>query len=1043
MQLKNIERIVRHVGGIIVRRRGFVLLLFLALQPCVGLLYAQVKLDVERDDALYSEAYSFYQAGLYAAAESAFAHVLEVTPADGNSRRADAMYYKALCALRLGRKDGEYRLARFLEEYSESPHVVGALLELGLLHFRAEDWPAAAEQLEQVDALTLDAEGAAERDFKLGYAYFRQGNNDEALACFARVRDTKTYYYAHSTYFYAHIAYSQGNYSTALEEFSRIADDSSFAPIISYYVAQIYYKQGEYEKVVECVPSRIDGAAESRKAELLRLLGDSQYRLGHDSASLATWQRYIVTTDAVTREENYVVGMVNYRLANYAAASQHLEKVATEDDAYTQNANYYLGDCYLREGDKARARAAFEMASQSMYDSMLREDALFTYAKLTFELQGSSLADAVDAFTRYLTAYPHSPRASEAYNYLGMAYASTKNYQKALDALQKVPHPDMLTQQAMQRAAYYRGVELYQNLRYALADSLFAFSLSIGSYVPELRASALYWRGESLYRMQQYALAAKQYRDYRGVARAFTQEEYVRSAYNLGYCQFKMHNYRDAGEWFRQYVSSDVTRESNDMVTDAYCRLGDCHYVGREYWPAIEAYDKSVQLGGIGADYALFQEGFSYGLVERPLRKVEILRKFDAEYVSSPRRPEAFYELGVTLQSLDSLNMARRYYERIVSDYPTSDKASSALVQLGLVAYAREENEKAQEYLKRVVKDYPKTPQADEALLALERVYKAAGNVKGYFSYLESIGVEQQYSQTQRDSIIYSEAVDLYFRGQYQRATRALQTYIDEYPRGNYTLPAQFYLAESLCSQRDSLHAVPHLQNVVAIPSHKWRERALQLLSEAYENSGDWQRALGIYTDLEVAASSVEMLIVARAGRLRMAVAVHNIANVIESANSLLSTEKLQPELSLYANFQLGGALLASDRLDEAYAAYSRLGTSTGSAVGAEACYQKALIRYRQRNMEAVREEVTNFARQNTPHQYWLGKAFILLAKVYGGKGDFFQAKATLQSILDNYATQGDGVIEEATREMALLVESEKSKQRAEQGDTIQFEFQK
>lgn len=1031
------------VKRIAVLRIGLLSMFFLAFEGGQMILSAQIRTAAQRDDALYSDAYTLYQAGLYAAAESAFAHVLEVTPADGNSRRADAMYYMALCALRLGRKDGEYRLARFLEEYSESPHVVGALLELGLLHFRSEDWPAAIEQLERVDALTLDAEGAAERDFKLGYAYFMQGNNEGAATCFARVKDTKTYYYAHSTYFYAHISYSQGNYSTALEEFGRIADDPSFAPIISYYVAQIYYKQGDYAKVVEYVPSRIEGAAESRQAELLRLLGDSQYRLGQDTASLATWQRYIATTDAVTREENYVVGMVNYRLANYAVASQHLEKVATEDDAYTQNANYYLGDCYLRGDDKVRARAAFEMASQPTYDSVLREDALFTYAKLTFEMQGSSLTDAVDAFTRYLTVYPRSPRASEAYNYLGMAYASTKNYQKALDVLQKVPNPDMLTQQAMQRAAYYRGVELYQNLRYASADSLFALSLSIDSYIPELRASALYWRGESLYRTQQYALAAKQYRDYRGAARAFTQEEYARSAYNLGYCQFKMQNYRGAGEWFRQYVSSNVTHESNDMVTDAYCRLGDCYYVGREYWPAIEAYDKAVQLGGVGADYALFQEGFAYGLVERPQRKVSTLRKFETEHINSSRRSDAFYELGVTLQSIDSLDLAQRYYELVVREYPASDKASSSLVQLGLVAYAQGENEKAQLYLKRAVKDYPKTPQAEEALLALERVYKADGDVNGYFSYLEGIGIERQYSQSQRDSMVYSGAVELYYRGLYPKAAKALQEYIEEYPNGNYTLPARFYLGESLCALHDSLQAVPHLQYAVSIPAHRWRERALQLLSETYENSRDWQRALEAYTDLETAAGSVEMLTVARAGRLRVAVELRNAAEVLESANRLLSTEKLQPELSLYASYHLGGALLASGRLDEAYAAYARLGSNTGSTVGAEACYQKALIRYRQRNWDAVREEVTSFARQNTPHQYWLGKAFILLAKTYGAMGDFFQAKATLQSILDNYAVPGDGVMEEARQEMALLVESEKEKQREARGDTIRFEFQK
>ena len=1017
------------------------LLVLLYLAVCGGGL--SLRAQGQRFDDLFRDAYELYQAKLYAAAETAFGVALSEAGVKENPRRATAAYHMAVCALRLGRKDGEYRMLRFLEEYAESPYAAQGIFELGLLRFRAGDWQGTIDMLERVDARALDREEASERNFKLGYAYFSLKRSEEAATLFAQVKDTKTYYSAYATYFYAHMAYEQGNYETALEEFDRIAEDASFSAIIPYYVAQMYYKRGEYGKVAKYVPAALEGAAESRRPELLRLLGDSQYRLGEDSASLSTWKQYLATTGAVTREEHYIVGMLNYRLQRYGEAVQHLEKVATEDDKYAQNAYYYLGDCYMRQGDKSRARAAFEMASRSSHDSVLREDALFTFAKLTYELRESPLSDAVDAFTRYLDEYPDSPRASEVYNYLGLAYASTKNYQKTLDVLQRISRPDALTQQAIQRAAYFRGVELYQNLKYAEADSLFAVSLSVGAYVPELRASALYWRGEALFRLQKYALAAKFYRDYRGSARAFTQKEYARAAYNLGYCQFKIKNYKEAGEWFEMYASRESGGEPVDMRTDAYCRLGDCRYVERAYWPAIEAYGKAVDLGGVGADYALFQEGFAYGLVERPERKVRLLRRFEKEFASSSYRPEAFYELGLTLQSEDSLASASRCYERVVREYPGSSKASSALVQLGLVAYAQAENEKAIGYFKRVMKDYPRTPQAEEALLALERVYQSEGRIKDFFSYAESLGLAQQYSRAERDSIVYTGAVELYFRGLFPRAAKALREYVDEYPNGSYSLPAKFYLGEALCAQGDTLAALPYLRDVVGVQAHRWRERALELLGEAYESHHDWQQALETYSELEIVASSVELLTKARAGSLRMAVKLGKNGVIVESATRLLSTEKLPPELALYANYHLGGALRMEGRLDEAYAAYSRLGANTGSAVGAEARYQMAWIRYAQRNWDDVSKEVTAFAHQNTPHQYWLGKAFILLAKAYAEKGDFFQAKATLQSVVDRYSVPNDGVMDEARRELEQLVRTEKARQREKRGDTIQFEFQK
>lgn len=1032
---------------ILLGRRVFigVVALFLLLAAWHGgaLLYAQELYSVGGTEALYREAYALYRAKLYASAEVAFDRVLQETVADGSSRRADAAFYRAMCALRLGRVDGEYRVVSFLEEYQESPYVAAARFELGLLRCREDKWEDAIAWFEQTDVSSLGREESAERDFKLGYAYFTLGRYEAAKPLFIRVKDSRTYYRAHATYFYGHIAYTEGNYATALEEFVRIAEDPSFSPIVPYYVAQIHYKRGEYDRVAEYVPQVIDNAAPSRQAELLRLLGDSQYRIGEDSASLLTWQRYMTTTDAVSREDNYVVGMLHYRLTHYPEAASSLARVATEEDAYTQNANYYLGDCYLKMGDKSKARKAFEMASRLSYDSVLQEDALFTYSKLTYELRSDPLEDAVAAFTRYLDAYPNSPRANEAYSYLGMAYASTKNYQKALDALGRIEGSDMLVQQAIQRAAYYRGVELYQNLKYKAADSLFAYSLSQGSSVPGLRARALYWRGEAQYRMHQYALAAKSFREFRGSAGAFTQEEYVRSAYNLGYCQYKMKKYSEASDWFRQYVSAGSGSEPVDILTDAYCRLGDCHYVQRAYWPGIEAYSSAVSLGGSGADYALFQEGFSYGLVERSRRKVEILRRFEHEYESSSYRPEALYELGATLQAADSLASAQRYYEMVASLYPTSSKASMALVQLGLVAYAQRENERAVGYFQKVVKDYPGTPQANEALLALERVYQGEGKVQEYFAYLDRLGLEQHYSQAQRDSLVFAGAEGLYTQGQFSRAILAFENYLREYPNGHYALSARYYLGESFCAQRDSGSAISPLRYVASVSSHRWEARALQLLGEAYESRREWRNSLDAYVRLEAVASSVEMLTISRTGRLRMAVALERDDEVIESAKRLLSSEKLRPELSLYANYQLGGALRRQGRLEEAYQAYASLGSSTGSAVGAEARYQMVWIRYSQRNWGGVREEVMSFSRVNTPHQYWLGKSFILLAKAYAARDDFFQAKATLQSVVDNYANSDDGVVEEARRELAALLEAERTRQAGQSADTIKFEFQR
>ena len=56
-------------------------------------------------------------------------------------------------------------------------------------------------------------------------------------------------------------------------------------------------------------------------------------------------------------------------------------------------------------------------------------------------------------------------------------------------------------------------------------------------------------------------------------------------------------------------------------------------------------------------------------------------------------------------------------------------------------------------------------------------------------------------------------------------------------------------------------------------------------------------------------------------------------------------------------------------------------------------------------------EAVEEFAKNGTPHQYWLARGFILWADIYIRKGDPVQARVYLNSLQKNY--QGDDNITE------------------------------
>ena len=57
------------------------------------------------------------------------------------------------------------------------------------------------------------------------------------------------------------------------------------------------------------------------------------------------------------------------------------------------------------------------------------------------------------------------------------------------------------------------------------------------------------------------------------------------------------------------------------------------------------------------------------------------------------------------------------------------------------------------------------------------------------------------------------------------------------------------------------------------------------------------------------------------------------------------------------------------------------------------------------KNAEAVLDD---FAKNGTPHQYWLARGFILWADIYIRQGDKGQARVYLNSLQNNYEGDDD-----------------------------------
>ena len=59
---------------------------------------------------------------------------------------------------------------------------------------------------------------------------------------------------------------------------------------------------------------------------------------------------------------------------------------------------------------------------------------------------------------------------------------------------------------------------------------------------------------------------------------------------------------------------------------------------------------------------------------------------------------------------------------------------------------------------------------------------------------------------------------------------------------------------------------------------------------------------------------------------------------------------------------------------------------------------------------------------QKPSYNYWIAKSYLLLGDIFFAENDLFNAKATLQSIIDNYKADDD-ILPEAKTKLAAVTE--------------------
>lgn len=974
----------------------------------------------------FKQAKEYYQQGSYALAYPMFlqmkAQLKDADKSQNPTLFTEIHYYQLVCALKLGEKGAAEQAQEFIDLGDHQPRIEMMYFHLAQYHFRQGSYFQALSLFEKANPRHLSDEEQGEMSFQRGYAYFYLQRFAEAKPLFEQVRMRKSDpHYADAQYYYSFILFSEGNYGGALEGFREIESHPVYGDKVAFYIATILYNTGKQEEALSFVENQLKQNRSTDAAALHQLAGHAWFERKQYSKALGHFEAYAAQAKSLSRQDLYEMSYTQYNVQQYTKSIEGFKQLSEGEDSLSQNAMYLLGDAYLKSNQKANARNAFLFCASNSSIPAQKEIAQFQYAKLSYELKYRDIAQS--ELEKFITAYPQSEYQKEARELLVAVLAGTSNYKDALTLLESIPNPTDRVQKLMPKVYFGRASELMNDGLLVTANGLFEKSLS-GPFAADLKWPATFWKAEIAYRLNKTDEAQRLWTDY--VEHAQSKDEQgeanLKNAhYNLAYCFFRKESYAQALAHYSRVVSTPKSN-SNSTEQDAWMRMADCHYMSRNYSQAAQMYDQVIRLAWPGSDYASLQKAMIAGM-NRSSDKIKLLQTVEQRYPGSPLIPDVQMEIANTYLSDEQFKASIPYLQKVVANPNNESIKPKALMKLGIAYYNSDQHPKALEQYQRILQSYPNSIEAEDALENLQAIYLEEGRSAEYVKLARSLG--KDIARATEDSLAYAEAERKFSNGDFNGALSQFDQYLSRFPDGLYVVDAYYYRSEIFNNRKDWPKAVEGYQEVANRVPNRFGDRSLlQSARLNYFELKNYERAALYYQKLQYFAANQDQKLEAMRGLLRCRQQLQQWDSAARTATEVLQEKGISGDDKAIAYFSLAKAAQADKQTETAISFYKSVLQQNKGALAAESRYEIAAILAANSRWADAEKAAFETIQKSGSYEQWVVKSYILLGDIYYAQKDFFNAKATYQSVLDN--TQIVELRKEAGTKLQAVTEAEK-----------------
>ena len=730
----------------------------------------------------------------------------------------------------------------------------------------------------------------------------------------------------------------------------------------------------------------------------------------------------------------YCSGYIKYIRGDYKGALEDFQIVRNNTD-YAKNIPVYMADCYLHTGEPSKSLSllnnqlplfskhlssidakytdeihrirgeayydqknyskAVEALSQYIYNvETPRRTALYKLGQSYFNLQ--EYAKASNALSRS-AGTANDEMAQNAWLNAGICYVHSQNKKQAQIAFQQAS--EMTNDKKLQEEALYNyALTLHEGNTMGFGESVKVFEKFLNMFPnSQYTSSVSKHLAEVYFSTKNYPAALESINKIQNPSEEILQAK-QKVLYNLGVQEFIAGNYRNSDSYSNQAIALG----SNEAI---YIK-GESEYRQGKYNQAIidlKNYINVTARNHSNYGQALYSLGYAYFKQKQYNQANNYFNNFIGTTTASNNKTlkaDALNRLADCLYTNRNYDDAYAIYQRALE----TDKQMGdySLYQQAFIEGLRGNNDKKVELLSRMGGEYADSQYGADALYEQGRAYIQTGGKNQALQIFNQLISKYPHSQKARSAgneigLIYYES------GMKEEALRAYNKVIADYPN---TAEAQTALA----NLKDIYTDMGKVNEYAALAQKAGKglsgDELDQMINDAAVrsmNNGDYAKAYQYYSQLSQQTQSGERLADALEGSLRSAFSAKDYEATVNVATQIVRNGKSSPNLVAEALLYRAESYLALGNSPDGIKDLQNLCQDTKTIYGAQANVRLAQYAYDTSQYQAAEDIIQKFIDSGTTHQYWLARAFILLADVYMKTDRKVEAREYLLSLKSNY----------------------------------------